>query len=76
MCVEMQRLRMPFSFTNLKKIFARAMEYPLYNKLRHRPLALIVWVDLDEGFWPIAPISVLPINFIPNIWRSNLGKTS
>jgi hypothetical protein len=52
------------------------VQNPFINELLHGPLTLIVWIDLDEGFWPIASIGVLPLNFIPDVGGSDPRKTS
>jgi hypothetical protein len=76
MRIEMQRLSISLCLTNLKEICTGAVQDSLCNQLLYRPLALIVRVDLDEGFWPIAPISVLPFNFISDVWCGDPRKTS
>ena len=76
MRVEVQRLRMTLSFTNLEQIRTGNVQNSFRNQLLHRPLTLIVWIDLDKGFWPIAPICVLSLNFIPDIRSCDPGKTA
>ncbi len=61
--VEVNGLRCVCALAGLENVGAAGGQRPILNQLLHISRALIVWVDLQQGFGSVAPIW-LPVQHI------------
>jgi hypothetical protein len=74
MRVQCQRLWIPVRFSRLEDLSAGGMQISGFSELLDSGLPLVVWIDLDQGLRPIAPLGVLSLNFAANVWSRDTSE--
>ena len=67
---------MPFWFAHLKNVRADRMQNAVPHKGLNRPLALVVGVDLNQRFRPIAAIFILALDLVLEVGCCDLDEAA